>query len=236
MALKHKIEKLEDVAEGLRSLYEAGTGGFFLQVEGMVPKAQLDEFRNNNIVLMRERDELATKFKDVDVVKYREMLAAAGKTPKEIEDAVQARVQKLNEEHTAALADVTGKLTSTTLQLNTVLVDGTLKSEAAKNGVLATALDDIVFRGRTVFKTEDGKLVATNDKGEKMYDTDGTSPLSVTSWLKEVKKNAPHLFEGMRGAGAGGSGGGGGGGNQDVSKMTPAQKISYGISQQGGLG
>ena len=232
MALKHKIEKLEDVAEPLRTLYEAGTGGFFLQVEGMVPKAQLDEFRNNNIALMQERDNLITKFKDVDVVKYREMLASAGKTPKEIDDAVAARVAALNEEHAATVAELNQKLAATSTQLQTVLVDGTLKSEAAKSGVLATALDDIVYRGRTVFHTENGQLIAKNERGEKLYDKDGTSPLSVGSWLKDLKKNAPHLFEGMRGGGANGSGGPGGAGQADVSKMTATQKIAYALTSQ----
>ncbi len=140
-------------------------------------------------------------------------------------------MQKLNEEHTAAITERDGKINSLSSQLNTVLVDGTLRAEAAKSGVLATALDDIVFRGRTVFQTQDGKLVAKNDKGEQLYDKDGTSPLAVTSWLKDLKKGAPHLFEGMRGGGAPGNGGSGGGG-VDVSKMTAVQKIQHGMNLQ----
>ncbi len=88
-----------------------------------------------------------------------------------------------------------------------------------------------MFRGRTVFQTVDGKLIAKNDRGESMYDKDGTSPLSVTSWIKDLKKGAPHLFEGMKGSGAGGSGSGGSG-PVDVSKMTATQKISHGLTQQ----
>jgi hypothetical protein len=232
MPLKHKIEKLEDVAEGVRGFYEASNGAFFLQVEGLVPKSQLDEFRNNNITLMRERDDLLAKYKDVDLVKYRELLATAGKTPKEIDDAVAARVSQMRTEHEAAITERDTKITTLSGQLNTVLVDGTLRTEAGKSGALAGALDDIVLRGRGVFQTQDGKLIARNDKGEPMYDKDGTSPLAVTSWLKDLKKSAPHLFEGMRGAGGGGNNGGAGGGAMDVSKMSATQKIAFGLSQQ----
>lgn len=230
MALKHKIEKLEDVAEAFRPLYEAGTGGFFLQVEGMVPKAQLDEFRNNNIQLNNKLTEVETKFKDVDVVKYRELLAVQGKTPEEIEAAVKARVTQLVEEHTAVVNDLTGKLTTATSQLSTVLVDGELRSEAAKAGIRLTAMDDVILRGRIVFRAKDGKLEAVDGKGEKLYDKDGTSPLAVGSWLKDLKKSAPHLFEGMSGGGGKGDGGGGAGGGKAMKDMSATEKIAAGLA------
>jgi hypothetical protein len=196
----------------------------------MVPKTQLDEFRNNNIALIKERDDLKKAYEGVDVVKYRELLAAAGKTPQEIEDAVKARVKQLTDEHTVTVTDLNNKLSTTQQQLNTVLVDGTLKAEAAKAGVLVTALDDVVLRGRQVFSTADGKMIAKNERGEALYDKDGQSPLQVTTWLKDLKKGAPHLFEGMRGAGAPGSGSGPGG--LDMSKATATQKIQAGLALQ----
>ena len=49
MSLKFQIEKLEDVAENLRSLYTPHEGKFFLDVDGAVSREKLDEFRTNNI-------------------------------------------------------------------------------------------------------------------------------------------------------------------------------------------
>ena len=232
MALKHKIAALTDVAEAVRSFYEAGQdGAFYLQVEGMDPSAKLDEFRNNNIELKNKVTEYETKYKDVDLVKYKELLAAAGKTPQEIEDAVKARVAQMAQEHAAALAERDAKITTLSSTLSTVLVDGTLKSEAVKAGVLPTAVDDIVLRGRMIFSAQDGNLVAKDSKGNALYDKDGTSPLAPASWLKDLKKNAPHLFTGMSGGGSNGNGGKGPGG-MDMSKATPTQKIAAGLAMQ----
>ena len=236
MPMKHKVEKIEDVAEPLRPFYEKGQGtdtAFYLQVEGMVPKTQLDDFRNNNIALMQERDQLKEKFKDVDPVKYAELIASAAKTPEAIEAAVQARVKQMRDEHNATLKERDTQIGTLSQQLNTVLVDGSLKSEAAKSGVLPTALDDVVLRGRMVFSTKDGKMIAKNERGEALYDTDGTSPLSIGTWLKDLKKAAPHLFQGMQGSGGQGNGGQGGGNGVDPSKMTPVQRIAYGMAHGG---
>lgn len=230
MALKHQLEKIEEVAEPLRAFYEAGQDGkYYLQVEGMVPKAKLDEFRDNNIELQRKITEYDTKFKDVDVVKYKELLAAQGKTPKEIEDAVQARLRVAMEEHTEIVNNLQTDLGKTRSQLETVLVDGTLKSEATKAGVLPTALDDVVLRGRLVYKMKDGKIVAVNGEGQPLYDKDGSSPMAVTTWLKDLKKNAPHLFAGMQGAGGNGNGGRGPNGGLPAN-ATATQKISAGLA------
>lgn len=229
MALKHKIAQLTDVAEAIRSLYEPGQdGAFYLQVEGMVPKAHVDEFRENNIKLARERDDLVAKYKDIDPAKYLEYKAAAEKTPAAIDEAVKARLAQLQQEHASVLQAKDQELLKTKTTLDSVLIDGSLKSEAAKAGVLPTALDDVVLRGRTTFKNENGQVIAYNDRGEKLYDKDGVTPLSVGGWIKGLKQNAPHLFAGMQGGGGNGSGKGPGG--IDMSKATPTQKIQAGLA------
>lgn len=235
MALKHRIEKLEEVGEAFRGLYEqAQDGKFYLQVEGMSPNTKLDEFRENNIRLTNELNLTKEKFKDIDPVRYAEMVATVGKTPEQIENAVKARTAALTAEYQGKEAELTGKLASLSGQLNTVLIDGTLKSEAAKAGVLVTALDDVVLRGRMVYSLNDkNEMVAKDAKGQVLYDTDGTSNLNVGNWLKGLKKNAPHLFEGMRGSGGGGNNGGTGGTGFDMSKASAVGKISEGLKNLG---
>jgi hypothetical protein len=56
MAFKFVVDSLDDIEEVFRPLYaeiegENGTKRFQLQVEGVVPSAKLDEFRNNNVEL-----------------------------------------------------------------------------------------------------------------------------------------------------------------------------------------
>lgn len=229
MALKHKIGALTEVAEAVRSFYEEKDGAFFLQVEGMVPKAHVDEFRNNNIELNRKISEMEQKYKDIDPVKYAELVAANAKTPEAIENAVKTRLAAMQQEHATAIQTLTGENGKLKSTLDSVLIDGSLKTEAAKAGILPTALDDVVLRGRMVFKNENGQVIAYNERGEKLYDKDGTTPLGVGGWVKGLKANAPHLFAGMNGGGAGGSGGKGPGGI-DLSKATATQKIQAGLA------
>lgn len=238
MALKSKVENLETIPEAVRSFYEQGQDKhFYLQVEGMEPKAKLDEFRTNNIKLMKDLE----NFKDVDPVEYRTLksrtdddfkkavtAATTALATDQIEAAVTTRTKKMTEEHGVLVQGLTQKLTANEQLLSVAMIDNSVRAEAAKVGAYDTAFDDLVLRARSTFKLADMQVVAFDGKGEKLYDKDGQSPLSVTSWLKDLKKSAPHLFKGMEGGGAGGSGGQSHTG--DTSKMTPAQKISAGLA------
>jgi hypothetical protein len=238
MALKGKYAKKEDIPSGLENHYEAnGDGSWHLQVEGMVPKAQLDEFRNNNIDLTKKLE----KFKDVDVDKYKELinrseddfkkavLAATAKlTEEQVEAAVTTRVKKMQLDHEAEAKALKDANTNMSSLLSVAMIDNAVRAEAIKAGVQDTAVDDVVLRARTTFKLVDTSVVAFNPKGEKLFDKDGQTPLPVSTWVVDLKKTAPHLFRGMEGGGAGG--GRGAGGAPDVSKMSPTQKIAAGLA------
>ena len=59
MSLKAQVDNIEEVEENFRPLYQEQNGKFVLpEIEGLVPKSKVDEFRNNNIQLLKERDTL----------------------------------------------------------------------------------------------------------------------------------------------------------------------------------
>jgi len=242
MSLKAKYQNVADIPENLKSFYEANSDGvFYLQVEGMVPKAQVDEFRNNNIALKQKLDQ----FQGVDLEEYKTLktrtaedfkTAVAAATQKlseeQIEAAVQSRVKTMKTEHETALLASTTKLQTMEGMLSIAMIDNSVRAEAIKSGVHETAVDDVVLRARNTFKLVDGsQVVAFDQKGEKMFDKDGQTPLPVGSWVKDLKKQAPHLFKGMDG---GGAPGGRGSGAVDVSKMSATQKIAAGLASMGG--
>ena len=71
---KFIIDSLDQVAEGHRQFYVKNeeTGKYQLQVEGAVPRAKVDEFRNNNITLTNEVTGLKTQlaaFEGIDPAK-----------------------------------------------------------------------------------------------------------------------------------------------------------------------
>lgn len=232
MALKHKIAKLEDVAEPLRGLYRAEGDGFVLDVEGVVPKDKLDEFRNNNIALQRQID----AFKDVDPTKYRELMAlqqsiAEGELIKkgDVDGVVALRVTAMKNELEGKLSDATSKLSTAESQLQVLLIDNAIRAAAIKNGALPTAVDDLILRARGIYTVKDGVPTPIKE-GKVVYGKDGTTPMPIDEWAIGLKKDAPHLFQGSMGSGAGG------GGRQavgDTSKMTAVQKISAGIAAGG---
>jgi len=56
-------------------LYIERDGAFVLDAEGAVEKAKLDEFRVNNVALIKQLDDLKKKFEGIDPEKVRELEA-----------------------------------------------------------------------------------------------------------------------------------------------------------------
>lgn len=234
MSLKFQIEKLEDVAENLRSLYTPHEGKFFLDVDGAVSREKLDEFRTNNITLKQQLDAL----KDLDPTEYKRLKALETSLKKgqtvdaaEVDRIVGERVKELTQEYEGKLTEAQTNLQSTNSRLESVMVDSVVKDVAAKTGALPQALDDVLMRAKIVFKVKDGALIAQNANGQPLYDKDGTSPLSVDSWVKNLKASAPHLFIQPKGSGAPGGGGPGG---MNPANMSSTDKISAGLAQRNG--
>lgn len=226
------VDSLDKVPEATRSLYVPQGDKFVLDVDGAVPKTKLDEFRNNNVELLKQLD----KFKDVDPVKYKELqgiqaqldekkLIDAGK----IDEVVNQRVDAMKRDYDGKLTAAENDKKVMSRQLETLLIDNTVRAEAVKNGVLATAVDDVLLRAKAVFTIKDGQPVALDAKGQVVYGKDGTTPMSIGDWLVELKQNAVHLFPGSVGAGSRGSGGRGG---ESTAGMSATGKISAGLSSR----
>ena len=129
----------------------------------------------------------------------------------------------------AAANGTIGKLSGV---LSVAMIDNSVRAEAARAGAHDSAIDDVVFRGRNTFKLGEDMttVVAVDAQGQKLFDKDGQTPLQVSSWVKDLKKTAPHLFKGNNGSGASGSGSGAPG-SGDTSKMSATQKIAHGLTQ-----
>ncbi len=81
-ALKAVLKSLDGLADAIKSLYRQEGEEFHLDVEGMVPKGQLDEFRENNRSLHKQVEDLAAnlkKFDGIDIKKWQELQATEQK-------------------------------------------------------------------------------------------------------------------------------------------------------------
>lgn len=226
------METLEGLTPEVAALYSEVDGKYFLDVEGVVPKTKLDEFRNTNVELMKKLDQL----KDIDPVEYRKLKAEFDKLKKasdnkpDVDAVVAERVAAMREELGAQLTELTNTNMTLKTQLGSLLIDSAVKDAAVKHGALGVAMDDLLLRARSSFQVEDGVAVMKDAKGHTVYDKDGSTPMSVDSWIKGLKKTAVHLF--VMPSGGGGKGGSGPGG-VDMSKLTPTQKIKAGLEAQG---
>jgi len=66
MALEFKFKSKGEIPAEHASLYAEREGGWWLDVEGAVEKSKLDEFRNTNVALLKERDDLKQRFEGID--------------------------------------------------------------------------------------------------------------------------------------------------------------------------
>jgi hypothetical protein len=81
-----------------------------------------------------------------------------------------------------------------------MLVDNEITVIAAEAGVRSSAMEDVMLRGRGMFRVENGKAVAYDQEGRAIYGDDAVTPLSMKEWIGKLTENAPHLFEASTGA------------------------------------
>jgi hypothetical protein len=231
MGLKFIVDNIDTVPEAQRGLYkQLPDGKHQLDVDGAVDKTKLDEFRNNNVLLQQQIE----KYKDVDPVKYRELMSIQQKITEkqllergEVDELVNLRVRTMREELETQVNSHKTAAEQANQQLAVLMVDNVVQGAALKVGIQATAIDDVKARARAVFKIENGQPVPKGPDGKVIYDAKGEKPITIDYWMQDLKKTAPHLFVGSVG---GVDGGGTGHGGQDVSKMSPAQKIAFGLA------
>jgi hypothetical protein len=222
--MKFVIDALDQVPEPLRGEYESRNGKFYLKTEGdylplVEANQKLTEFRDNNRALNGTVSELQGKlksFEGIDPKEFstlKERVAEFEKTGAKkgddvvemIKAAVKAAVDPLNQklaEREKAEADARQKLEVTTLENN-------IRDIGVKLGVDERALPDYINRAKTVFRLNEGKLVARNGDQPIFSKTRPAEELGLEEWTETVaRQDAPFLFKPSRGGGASNSPGG----------------------------
>lgn len=240
MALKFVLDSIEDLDEGIKALYSKHTDGkFYLDVEGAVSKSKVDEFRDNNVSLKQQVEEMTDKYGNVDIEKYNELMEKAAQddgkkrvSMEKVDEIVAERTKAMKAEHGNQIDALQTANSGLNGQLNGLLIDGAVRSAAIEAKVRNVAVEDVVLRAKTTFKVVDGKAVAHDGEGAVIYGKDGSNPLSTAEWIGGLKTTAPHLFEESKGGGAGGGDKKPGEQQKDTSNMSPLQKISAGMTAQ----
>lgn len=231
MPLSFVVEDVTKLDPNLQPLYAKNDADnkFYLQVDGVVAKEKLDEFRTNNINLSKELE----KFKGVDPAKYATFLDLEakgklnGKTSAEVDQIITERVTSMKTEYEGKVNGLTTERDTLQGQLGILLVDNVIRAEASKLGVTGPQMDDALLRGKATFKLVNGVATPHDSKGNIIYGPDGTTAMTPAQWMTKLKNDAPHLFPQSAGGGAGG-------GTRGISTtgtagMSSHQKISTGL-------
>ena len=228
-ALKTKVDSLEEVPESLQQYYEeTGTGSYVLSIDGVPPQAQakIAEFRDNNINLAKEKEELLERMKlyeGLDADKAREALAKLATMEEEelvrsgdVETLVQQKLAAAQNDHLKQLESL--KSARDEAEKKAKINQAKLSEFIIQNKILEAvnnvaqphqaAIPDILYRAKSQWRlAEDGSMYAVDEYGNKQYSKGGDELISPTEWSKNLVENARHLFSASIGSQATGSGG-----------------------------
>lgn len=247
--LKTIVSQLEDVDESLHLHYVPNTvgRGFVLDLEGtpngFAPKADLaesvnkvTEFRNNNIALTKELEELRplkTQFDGIDANAARFALAQV----QELEKKGVKKPDDVAAQITAALNDFTTKVVDPLkAQLQTSETARQQAEKEAETSLLRTrvgeefigmggkpgAMDFILSKAQNVFSIVNNEVIAnenqfsTNKPGE---------PITPVEWLAQqsISTDADFAFNASNGGGASPKAGEGKAGAKRLVNPSPAE-------------
>jgi len=225
------FDTLEQIPESLRSFAKAD--GERVQIN-LVPQDKLDEFRETNIALVKERDDLKKTVEVLapivgdDPTAFTADLTELRATAQRVKDGQLTDSRKIEEEVIRRTEDMKKTLED---QIRAAQKEGanwktkaadiesvykrTLVNSAIKDaaidpeaGVLPGAIPDILSRAAGVWRAQDDGRVLAFQGDLQLYGADGGSPLTPKEWIAKLKEEAPHFFKGTHGGGAGGDGNG----------------------------
>jgi len=214
MALKAILETLDGIPEALHEYYTLSDGKYILDAE--IDSHPAVKGLKNSLTNAREErrvaKELADKFKGMDPEKYSAMeaherqiqegkLIAEGK----VEELLELRTKALRESMAAETTTHKSNAEKLQTQLDKLVIDNAVQTAAAKHGVKKGAIEDVLFRARSVFKAHDGQAIAYQGENP-VYAKDGVTLLGIDEWITSLPAAAPHLFEESRGTSAPGGG------------------------------
>jgi len=243
VTLSHEYEKVDDIPEPFRPLYEERGGKHMLtRITGITTQADLTRV---NRALEAEKTEKARyksqwdgffgdkKPDDVkaqlDRIPELETIAAAknindDKLNELADNRARSKIAPLerdNQTLKSQLAERDDIIQRFMAQEETRTIHDSIRSVASKASVIDTAMEDVLMLAERCFELNDQDEVVTKD-------LPGQTPgLRPDVWLTEMKAKRPHWWPASKGGGAGGGFGGQGGGDN------PWSHSGWNLTKQG---
>jgi len=162
-------------------------------------------------------------------------LLAEGK----IDEVIAKRTEMMQRDYKTQIDSLSKKLEDYESQIkakdqymSSLVIDGQVKEAAIKQGIMASAIEDAVYRAKQIFSLDDnGQPIARDPQsGELLLGKDGRTPLTPMEWLSSMKDRAPHWWAQSTGGGAGGNRSGRA--TADLMKLPAVERLK--IARRGG--
>lgn len=249
MALQFVIDAtaFEPLPDDLKKLYKKQDNGKYqMEVEGIVEKAKLDEFRATNVELIEKNKKLLAdidKFKDIDPVKHKALLEKFQSDEEKklmkdgnIDEVIKLRtagIIKDRDEQLSAKDQLIKKLQEESgravKEKDTYIVEAEMRKaidnpEVGFQPGVANILKDTVLRE---FVHKDGKIIRVKPDGSVVYGKKDGEPQGLDEFIQGYAKEHPYLVKPSSGGGASNKGDakGNGSGNHKTIKRTEFEKL-----------
>jgi hypothetical protein len=237
MALRYTYPSKAEIPTEHAALYVERDGKFVLDAEGVVPKEKLEEFRNTNIAIIKERDAFKAKLEGVDIEALKQAAIERDALKQQLTEGKGTDLDKVLNARLKPLADQLDAIKkdkeAAENQLRLRTINETALSAATKRGLRASAHDDLLARASRSLKLDNGAVRVVDAGGQTRYSkADGVTPMTLDEWTEEQFSSAPHLFESNAGGGAAGAGSGGAGTFGDAN---PWADKTFNLTKQGQL-
>jgi DNA-directed RNA polymerase subunit F len=239
MALKAVVEKVDDLAESIRPLYQEKEGRFVLDVEpidgfALEDVAGLKSTLGKELTKRKQLEKDFAKFKDLDPDKAREAIVKLEElgnidplkeADKIVDQRLKAATGQLVEKHTKELDQERARSTRLQKAFESTLIDQAATAALAEAKGSVELLLPHVQRHTRVRELDDGRHVV------EVIDKDGTvrignskgDPMTITDLVQEMKKSEA-FGRAFDGSGQSGSGmrpsGSNGAGNPAITKRS----------------
>lgn len=222
--------------ESLRKFVKQDKDGFYIDLpdsrsgdgdgDGDGDKKRLAEFRDNNIKLKKQNEELMRKLEGIDPEALEMGRAALDKARNDRErdlikagrfdDVFELRMQEARAQHAKELKKLTDDLQAESNRasklhkdLSSTKIASHILAKAAEHKlqILPTAQQDFIRRAHDVYTlNDDGQVVAVDGDGQPRFNAE-RRPFTELDFFKSVVEEAPHLIAQTRGAGIDGGAG-----------------------------
>lgn len=165
--------------------------------------AKMKLFEGYDPKIVKEATEFYTKNKDAEFLK-----------DGTVDELIEKKVSQLTSDFETQLTELNTNLTTAQKHGQTYqqlfegkTIDDGVRAEAIKAGMLPTAVEDAVLRGRSIFSLDANKQIEARDSEGKLAVTEDKKVLTTKNWIEGLKETSPHYWPNSAGAGAfGGSG------------------------------